>query len=80
MSFQPRPSQDLAHQHQLDLERCRQMERSGVARGATITGPMECGAAQGRRGRMYAPDHVPALPLFGCDLTECHCRYEPALK
>jgi hypothetical protein len=80
MSFQPRPSQDRARQYQLDLERCRHMECSGAVRGATIMGPMECGAAQGRRGKIYAPDHVSALPLSDCDLTECHCRYGPAPK
>ena len=56
------------------------MECSGADRGATIMGPMECGAAQGRRGKIYAPDHVSALPLSDCDLTECHCRYGPAPK
>ncbi|HXY99111.1 MAG TPA: hypothetical protein VEI03_03860 [Stellaceae bacterium] len=74
------PMQDREALNRLDLERCRQMERNGSARGASIVGPPECAAAQDRRGRVYAPDRVPALPLPDCALEECRCRYEPARK
>jgi hypothetical protein len=80
MGQQPLLPRNRDQQHRFDLERCRQMERNGAGRGATIEGPSECAAAQGRRGKIYAPDHVPALPLSDCELTECRCRYEPAWK
>lgn len=80
MYDQPLPRQDRDALHRLDLERCRQAERDGSGRGASIVGPPECAAAQSYRGHVYAPDRVPALPLPDCALDECRCRYAPARK
>jgi hypothetical protein len=39
-------------------------------------GPRACAAARTLRDRRFLSREAPALPLKGCDCSDCSCRYE----
>ena len=68
-------------QHRQDLEACREAERIGAGRGASVAGPPDCKPLLRFADKVYGIDRVPALPLPGCTRQPfCLCRYTPALK
>jgi hypothetical protein len=50
------------------------------ARGVGILVHEEaCPTCLVHRGRVYAFDDVPPLPVAGCERSECRCDYQPAM-
>jgi len=60
------------------LRALRNAHRLGLLRGVRITaGAQACDAARSQHGTQYAGDAVPHLPLTGCTIARCSCKYSP---
>jgi hypothetical protein len=64
-----------------ELNACRKSAKLGVLAGVQILASPGCPVSEAQAGQIYPIDHVPSLPLPGCEREPCcACCYQGVAK